>query len=241
MSFTRVNPLGWALFEELTSAQMNALDIDHANALDVVGGGAHVTSNPLTVGGAQWQFDNDVKFSQSGSGWIANTYPSLNTRSLHYQQPLAFFHNISDRFLLSVSFGFLAQIDTADAGGVFFACTNLPAFGTITAIQAWVTGSYLGPNAHAAGLPGIMPRLHAWQRDPNQALWTSLFDIADSSPDPASYDVYHAISQTGLSLPVQGDFVYYLRVAGESGAFSVADAFAISRLDVFVDVDQIGP
>jgi hypothetical protein len=34
MSFTRVNPGGWAAGAKLTSAQQNQLDIDHANALD---------------------------------------------------------------------------------------------------------------------------------------------------------------------------------------------------------------
>ena len=34
MSFTRVKPAGWAVNEKLTSAQQNALDIDHANSVD---------------------------------------------------------------------------------------------------------------------------------------------------------------------------------------------------------------
>ena len=46
MAFTRVKPDGWAVNEELTSAQANALDIDHANAVDktgdVITGNVHV-------------------------------------------------------------------------------------------------------------------------------------------------------------------------------------------------------
>lgn len=34
MSFSRVNPGGWGVGAQLTSAQQNSLDIDHANALD---------------------------------------------------------------------------------------------------------------------------------------------------------------------------------------------------------------
>ena len=37
MSFTRANAGGWAVGDKLTSAQANALDIDHANALDKTG------------------------------------------------------------------------------------------------------------------------------------------------------------------------------------------------------------
>jgi len=52
MSFTRVNLLGWALYEELTSAQMNQLDIDHANAIDgQLGGEYNLGANVLELNG----------------------------------------------------------------------------------------------------------------------------------------------------------------------------------------------
>ena len=44
MTFTRVNPLGWALFEVLTSSQMNTLDIDHSNSVDGGAGGVYASS-----------------------------------------------------------------------------------------------------------------------------------------------------------------------------------------------------
>lgn len=37
MAFSRIKPGNWAVNEELTSAQMNSLDIDHANAVDKTG------------------------------------------------------------------------------------------------------------------------------------------------------------------------------------------------------------
>jgi hypothetical protein len=39
MAFVRANPGGWAVGAQLTSAQQNALDIDHANALDKTSAG----------------------------------------------------------------------------------------------------------------------------------------------------------------------------------------------------------
>lgn len=44
MSFSRVKPLGWAVGELLTSAQMNALDEDHSNAVDGAAGGVYASS-----------------------------------------------------------------------------------------------------------------------------------------------------------------------------------------------------
>jgi hypothetical protein len=47
MTFSRVNPGGWAMFEVLTSSQMNTLDINHSNALDGAGGGVYTPTATL--------------------------------------------------------------------------------------------------------------------------------------------------------------------------------------------------
>lgn len=53
MTFSRANALGWGMFEVLTSTQMNALDIDHSNALDGLAGGIYdIGANILTISGS---------------------------------------------------------------------------------------------------------------------------------------------------------------------------------------------
>ncbi|MFA5052770.1 MAG: hypothetical protein WC565_01830 [Parcubacteria group bacterium] len=49
--FSRVNPLGWALFEELTSAQMNLLDLNASRAIDGTFGGTYNPSGPINING----------------------------------------------------------------------------------------------------------------------------------------------------------------------------------------------
>lgn len=51
MAFSLIKAGGWAFGEILTSAQMDALDADHAAAIDGVGGGTYAPSNPIVVGG----------------------------------------------------------------------------------------------------------------------------------------------------------------------------------------------
>ena len=59
MTFARVNPGGWALFEILTSAQMNQLDINMTNALDGAAGGGYTPTAKLTLDGLTGPaFDN---------------------------------------------------------------------------------------------------------------------------------------------------------------------------------------
>lgn len=50
MSFSRVNSVGWAVGDPLTSAQQNQLDIDHANALDKTAAGDTLLGNVTTSG-----------------------------------------------------------------------------------------------------------------------------------------------------------------------------------------------
>lgn len=58
MTFARVNSLGWALFEELTSAQMNTMDIDHIAAVDGAGGGSYNIAAPLAFFGSYFNIES---------------------------------------------------------------------------------------------------------------------------------------------------------------------------------------
>ncbi|MEE9395192.1 MAG: hypothetical protein V3W41_22095 [Planctomycetota bacterium] len=51
MAFTRVKPAGWAVNEILTSAQMNALDINTAFAVDGNAGGTYAPSTLIDMNG----------------------------------------------------------------------------------------------------------------------------------------------------------------------------------------------
>lgn len=80
MSFSRASALGWALYEPLTSAQMNALDIDHANAIDKVDGD---TVEPATD-------DINVQHTYGfGLRWLDPYWPLLEAREVQLWQPLS--------------------------------------------------------------------------------------------------------------------------------------------------------
>jgi hypothetical protein len=55
MAFVRVKPGNWAVGEQLTSAQMNTLDIDHANALDKSSAGDQIAGLITFTGTGQMQ------------------------------------------------------------------------------------------------------------------------------------------------------------------------------------------
>lgn len=80
MTFARVNTLGWALYEPLTSSQMNALDLDHVDAIDKVGGDeVHPTGDHINVSHT----------SGYGLRWKATYWPLLETREVLFWRPLS--------------------------------------------------------------------------------------------------------------------------------------------------------
>lgn len=63
MSFSRVNPPGWAVGDKFTSAQANALDVDHANALDKTTAGDALSGvvTMATTASLQAQFAGNIQ------------------------------------------------------------------------------------------------------------------------------------------------------------------------------------
>ena len=67
MHFSRANPIGWGLKAKLTSGEANALDIDHAKAINGDDGSTHSPANRIIIeGDAGVQFDCPV-----GGTWDA--------------------------------------------------------------------------------------------------------------------------------------------------------------------------
>lgn len=79
MSFTRINVAGWAVGAKLTSAQMNALDIDHANAADKTTAGDTISGLWTFAATSEALFTNPNTFNLGGPGaGLAGTFQALS-------------------------------------------------------------------------------------------------------------------------------------------------------------------
>ena len=107
-----------------------------------------------------------------------------------------------------------------------------PVKGTLTRIDAVVFGSYSSAT-HAGGLPGTMPRIHAYASDASDATVVDLGDATDTAADVAAYEVAHLISKTGLTQDLE-DQVINVVVTGEDGGNALNNSFALIALKFWV-------
>lgn len=202
MSFSRANPLGWALYEVLTSAQMNALDIDHSNAIDGAGGGSYSPSSPLVI-------DNVDQLEMS-----ATNYPSQTTRDEWRLVSL----NKLDEFVAGSSWAYSAGtwVQQSASDAIYFAGDNLIDGAQLKGGRIWLT-----PAAGHGGLPtGVdLPILTIWKYAPGGAA-TLLGSATDSSVSVPAYELAHTIDVTFTpesALDESTGTHYYMRLASEGG------------------------
>jgi len=207
MSFSRANVLGWALYEVLTSAQMNALDIDHANAIDGAAGGTYNPTNPVIFGADKLRAQpgaGDLIFQEPyvehASYSSGRTYPVTNAPYL-------------DHFVYGSRYIYQDDVTSASSAELPFVC--LPHVGTLTELNVIVTGA----GGHGA-LPATIPNVSLY-RDVGAAVGVLVATANDPSPAVGAYESAHLITLTGFSESVSPNNLYRLIILGEAGANAV--------------------
>lgn len=169
MSFTRANALGWALYEVLTSTQMNHVDSQLPNALDGAAGGSYGATADINLTGV------------GTFGLLNGQWPALDTRTLYRSQGLAV-HYTSNNGAVTVSAptigaDFRAEassiglgvvqnfVDATPSTGVrpyvLFECPNVPDQSTIIGAGAMFFGPGPGTN------PEKYPQIYLAEIDPS--------------------------------------------------------------------------
>jgi|GEM_PF-4183403 len=218
MSFSRARPIGWTPNDPLASAEINAIDIDHANAVDGDAGGTY---------GADLTWDGAHTFTQSPTLAGTTVWPAFGaTRTIWRRIP--------------------AAIITASGGSPSSACGSvqfnsagndlaldldpiLPAGAQIVALAAKLT-----PTPGHSQTPAVMPVLSLEYADGTTLISTALTSKTDDSapagsssgPDIAAYEATHVVTLT-LGTPEAAfdpsAFVrnYQCRLYNESGTGSL--------------------
>jgi hypothetical protein len=147
--FTRVKPLGWALYEELTSAQMNQIDLNLSRAVDGYDGGTYTLNNPITFNGTvnmsgsnNWTgaIVSDTSFTSNGTSTVLNT-TSTNIYStfVNVQSGVAFDFLAGSNVYVRGGFNFMGSSTVnfqSGAGVEFNASTDFKAVNVFTSTSS---------------------------------------------------------------------------------------------------------
>lgn len=215
MTITRVKPLGWAFGELLTAAQMNQLDIDHANAMDGAAGGTYTAPfilSDVTMGGttklklasrsltrvmaAMWTVKTAADWTlPDGSGLITTT----NTNSTPIYKPL-----------------------------------DLPNGCTMTSVSVWIK-----PAGGHGALPASKPGLGLFKVSAATGVSTLITSMADAPASVPAYETRHTLDLSGLTEVIDKTaFQYFIQVFPEFGANAVAGAAFDDAVAVFTTTAQ---
>jgi hypothetical protein len=117
------------------------------------------------------------------------------------------------------------------ATDIFAAPLWLPFSGRVTKVYATVNGNGAGGGPHVGWPLGAPPVIRLYKHDALLSVnRTLLASASDPSGSAAAYDTWHELALTGLAIDLAAAQTYFIEIQGESGANSIAGAFALTSL-----------
>lgn len=250
MSFSRINGPGWAVGDKVTSAQMNALDIDHANALDKTTAGDTIVGvvtvngvvSGLNIGGLSpngLQILSGAKLGilgtatvQSGGSLVCTGTGKIIAAdgTVHqFTSPVGYSVLLATTpagYLASSGFVVDGVNDCLKGNGTLNSIAQTPFRAHHSATLSSVTFYFSIVGGHGA-LPAVQPAFGIYRRDVSGAL-TWLNASQTLSPNAASVAAYEAL--TSFTYPCTQNNVidvtayeYFYQITDESGTNALAN------------------
>lgn len=243
MAFSRVKASGWAFLEVLTSAQMNSLDIDHANSVDGAAGGQYTPSAQLDFRGDGGGNDSAINLQNP---------PTIDATPVVKVQSLApVYTGVPDT---TTTF---ADSWLWDSGAMAWIQADQPAHllqipfsdivdkSTLTKIRAYVGGA-LGNSGAWSVLPSTPAEAELWYTDSSGVLQTPApQNVQDPSGTVGAFNAVHAIEVT-LSTPLainqeSSPVALYLNLTGPDHGTHEPNKFGLVRLEAEFSATRIWP
>lgn len=231
MSFSRANPSGWGAKGEVTSAQINAIDIDHANSVDKAGGDT-ITGTIHIASGGGLIVDQGSTFgigATSSTNAVVPVFAANQTRTKGSRcRP---FPALTSGWT-PTSNGYVSGPGTGTT--VNFEVARVPNGATITSVTLGVIIS----NSHS-GIPGNLPAFTVFRLDLTTGAVVSCGPAA-TFPTPGSTAAYIAASAeqfwgvtlTGNNVMDESKYEFFAQLSDESGTNAIAGNNYVSVLAV---------
>jgi len=207
-NFTRVKPAGWSLNEILTSAQQNALDIDHVKAINGDDGSSHSPTAQIDIGGLGLKLSNNQKLGYNSRlvprvmPWVGDE-PNWTTAN----------------FNLQVTGGASYFLQQTASGNIYVEAVDLPHNGVLDGF----TIHYKGQTGHANDpvTTGItMPSIQVYKCAISSSTGSTVgARTYDDKTVRATYEAAHTWALSGLAETIDRTaYRYGLRIWSESGS-----------------------
>lgn len=222
MTFARINGGGWAANASLTSAQANALDIDHANALDKTVAGDTI-AGVVILGAA-------AKLTTSGGGTFElknNDYVKLGAGHAGLSQVRTRLIAGGAVYAAAWTIGLISLVRPALKGN---ATTDVAIIQIEDILQNGETISQIDllfqiTNNHAGGLPAVQPQFSfvRYKKDGTNLSLGTIVMAAGTTGVYYNGGAAQTLSLTGLTEVIdKTQYTYGILLQDESGANSVA-------------------
>lgn len=212
-NFDRVNPTGWGFKADLTSAELNQLDIDHAKAINGDDGSSHTPASKIIIGGA-------------GLELSAPLTVQLGSRSVTRAQSMSGAAPIAGTWTIGNG-GVWTNIATAGAVLVV-PLDRLPNGAVLQEVHVQFQGvaGHTNDPVNSGGAL-IMPTVELHETSLTDGSTTLVATVNDTVVAKAQYEANHVISLTGLAKTIAHDGHHYaVSIIAESGADYIAGAIA---------------
>lgn len=240
MTFSRVNPLGWALFEELTSAQMNQLDLNMVDAIDS-NGGTYNLGGPLTLSGDEVTIDHlhsdDFKGTIIDGDWLGldsrtivktvgfNRLYGFELFSASDWQPLNSLHMLQSTAGGSPPYFYIELTDCFPMGAL------------LDHVYGYLSAAHT--DGHASFSSITLPELKLWSRTVSTTGSCTLVNSqSDTSASQSAYEAYHGIDVDAGALDTSALRIV-LEVRGEYGTDAEANELKFHGFSVSYTMDKM--
>jgi len=246
-NFTRAKPAGWADWPapggQLEAVQINAIDIDHAKAINGDDGSSHAPAAVIQIDGAGLQV--------GGAGL-------LSTTAIQLQGPTTFGWQVAQtlqrRLNLGAAFPMVAtywsrllvgnaiawqQDDIFAAQALFIPIPPMANSCTITQIQVTVDGDAGAGGPHPGAWPPTLPSIGLYDAAAGVVAGTT---ATDGTGSWVAYEAAHIITAGPFAaVTQQPSNEFYVVVYGETGGTAQASSLAVTKVQVFGSIQDLKP
>lgn len=210
MSFSRANPLGWSLNEELTHDQINTIDLNQSRAVDGHAGGVYSPSADIEFPGAESIEWGDTRWPKLTSRDCVRMQPLVIAGQSSFGSPDFFVNGAATVSFGSITTNFVDTGATPDVPWLIIPITNLIDLATLTSVAIQIDPASATP-------PAEPPSIQLYKQSFNGSSIVGS-EVTDPTTGASYGDPHDFATVVNEAIDQTDNAYYFLRFYGEAGS-----------------------